>query len=695
MISTAPEMRNLPALYPTKPPRLTFQRAARQGFGDRHNTWAWSMRWWKGKLYVGTNRAWLCCERASFNISLPTLIKNLPLTKYPPDDADCDCTPDPRDLPLQAEIWCWTPETNSWERVYQAPADAIVKGKPDKNIGREVGYRYMNLFTDPDGTEAMYIASVTPKFVFGLYGKGGHHFPPPGLLRTTDGRTFERVPQDAGTFMGDLPKNTLRTMVRYKNQLFLTHGPVRGYGFLIASPNPKAGNNSFRQVSPEGMKIFDITTYNGYLYVGVRDETGGYGVAKTDANGEPPYQFTTVVSHGGYLPQPSSNVISMRVFQNRLYVGTDRPAELIRINPDDSWDLIAGTPRETPDGWKYPLSGIDSGFGNYLNGHIWWMEEYAGRLYLGTMNMGMNLQTIPKAEEVLRPASGVHVFETADGCHFAPITLDGFGQRHNFGLRTMAATPEGFFLGTTNNHFGLEIWQGKVANEAANYSPPAEELEIEMMGSKPLLSWEATTDAKQYQIWRTTCHDRRDMIDRNRFLSPILKVVRRFLGPNRQLYMPPLPKQIWIPDGYVQIGTTTSNRFVDESAAADGRYIYYVVAEYEGGRSSVASNMVVAPLLRPSVGLGMVLESLKRLGGAGKAQKEMAEGQLKQAKLLIEGQQFEAALELLQQLYWALESAKGNENEDWKLADVQLLVRQLGRRVMLCGAGVVPAQNLS
>src|SRR5215218_9339178 len=37
-----------------------FQQAAPRGFGDRNNSWAQSMVWWKGNLYVGTSRQSLC-----------------------------------------------------------------------------------------------------------------------------------------------------------------------------------------------------------------------------------------------------------------------------------------------------------------------------------------------------------------------------------------------------------------------------------------------------------------------------------------------------------------------------------------------------------------------------------------------------------------------------------------------------------
>ena len=81
----------------------------------------------------------------------------------------------------------------------------------------------------------------------------------------------------------------------------------------------------------------------------------------------------------------------MHVYNGQLYVGTASPAEIYRINPDDTWDLVVGTPRQLPSGqWKYPLSGIDEGFNNQFNDHIYRMEDDTGTLYAGTYDSSTN-----------------------------------------------------------------------------------------------------------------------------------------------------------------------------------------------------------------------------------------------------------------------------------------------------------------
>ncbi len=441
-----------------------FVQAAPQGFGDRQNSWAWSMIWWRGKLYVGTNRNWMCVQAAMNAYAFPGI-------PYPPNDPDLPCPPQWEDLELQAEIWRWTPETDTWERVYQSPNDIEIPDHPGKYVARDIGYRYMRVFTEPDGTEALYVTGVSAR----SYIKG---IPPPRILRSTDGVNFEPIPQDPGTFLGDLDTidgidmNGFRTLKTYKGRLYTTVGRIYGNGILLEAENPAGGNDNFRQVSPPGMTIFEVEPYNGFLYIGTTDLYNGYSILKTDATGEPPYSFTPVVTNGGYRkPRPSGSVLSMFVFKDRLYVGTDRPAELIRINPDDTWDLIIGTPRDTPDGRKEPLSGMGDGFGNWLNWHIWRMGEYNGWLYVGTYDGSTTFHTISWLEPILRPYMGFDLYASQDGVHFTKITTTGFDHMFDCGVRTLESTPYGLFLGTANPYYGLRIWRGVPGEVYHTYLP--------------------------------------------------------------------------------------------------------------------------------------------------------------------------------------------------------------------------------
>lgn len=425
-----------------------FSEAAAQGFGDHDNTAAWSMQWWRGKLYVGTVRAWFCWSEAWFHSLIP-------LIPYPSrDPVFSDCAPDPMDLALQAEIWRFTPATKRWERVYRSPRDVEIPGHPGHYTSRDVGFRNMMVFTEPDGTEALYVVGVTSNALW-------PQMPPPRILRSTDGVTFKPIPQDRGTILGDLGQDnaSFRAMAEYKGRLYVVNGQIRGQGSLLESANPKGGNDNFRWVTGQGVPVYEMGVFNGWLYLGIADGTG-YSVVKTDATGEPPYRLIPVIEHAAYGRPHSSSVVSMEVFGGSLYVGTDEPTELVRINADDSWDLIVGKVRQTPSGPKYPLSGMDSGFDWPLNVHLWRMVEHQGVLYVGTNDQSTRWGAIPGLDTQLRSRYGFDLYASVDGVHFVPITVNGFGDKYQMGIRTFASTPVGLFFGTASYGQGLRVWKG-------------------------------------------------------------------------------------------------------------------------------------------------------------------------------------------------------------------------------------------
>jgi hypothetical protein len=440
---------------------LVFSEAAPQGFDDRQNSGVWSMQWWRGKLYVGTVRSWFCWSQAWFS-------QLSPLVPYPPVDPDFDCAPDPVDLPLQAEIWRYTPETETWERVYQSPNDVEIPGHPGEYTARDIGYRDMIVFEEADGTEALYVCGATINALW-------PPMPPPRILRSTDGTTFEPIPQDPGTVLGDLGQDqaTFRDMEVFDGRFYVINGKIQGHGSVLEAEDPAGGNDNFQWITPQDMRVFEIAPFNGFLYLGLSDRINGYAVAKTDATGTPPYQFTPVVTDGGFLqPGPSISVVSMHVFKDRLYVGTDAPVELIRINPDDTWDLVVGDPRETPDGWKHPLSGMGSGFDWPSNKHLWRMQDHEGTLYLGTNDTALRWgKAMPWMADQLEPGYGFDLYRTEDGQSISPITLNGFGDKYQIGIRAFASTPHGLFVGTVSFWYGLRIWQGTVPEVYDLYLP--------------------------------------------------------------------------------------------------------------------------------------------------------------------------------------------------------------------------------
>lgn len=670
-----------------------FDLAAPQGFGDRQNSWTWSMQWWNGYLYVGTNRAWRCAEVASYHVLFPGSVP------YPPTDPDVECTENPEDLPMQAEIWRWSPETNIWQRVYQAPKDLLLSS--GVYFSRDVGYRGMTVFTESDGTEALYVTGVSPKF---LGFPDSRDMPPPRILRSTDGVNFEAVPQTPGTSLGNYPWPSLRNPFEDKDRLYMIGGLIQGSGVLFESADPAAGDNAYEIVSPFLMLISAAAPYNGQLYVGTNN-LGGYRVYKADNTGLPPYTYNMIIRNGGYLEEPNSEILTFEEFDGRLYGGgngvvlRNNPAELIRINPDDSWDLVVGDPRETPDGWKFPLSGFPSGFDNDYNGHMWRMETFEDNLYVGTFDSSTTYKDDPVLEPVLRHLMGLDLWFTPNATDFYSVTTVGFGDKFSFGVRAMQNTPYGLFVGSANPYYGLQVWQAQRsqhiflpsvmagAGNRANQSLPAapdgafgppmnptwmSRLETAVTNQGMVLSWEPAHGAQRYRVMR----------------APLVTL--------SAADYPSLENDMTAWGRAEEVGSTSAEHYTDATAAPDQKYVYFV--EAVGSVGDVArSNIAPAPSLKPPADFDAIAAKVAELatrGRVGADAKSQILADLNGARSLADSRDFAGAAQAVYTLQQHLEQPGQALTEEWVAEDLAMLLRRLVRQLTLIQAGVLPAESL-
>lgn len=440
-----------------------FTQIGVRGVGDPRNSYPQAMSWFKGKLYVGTSRDTLCLLRRP--------------RKVPPPEMEfwpVQC-PDP-EVPelLRAQILSYDPAENRWDLVYRSPL-VMFEGK---EVPRDVGFRGMAVYRGcSDSEPCLYVGSVSPVGVC-------------IILRTIDGINFEPV-------QNPLNGPTIRTLLPYKGKLYTTiigkrdcHANESSQAELLETDDPFTGN--WRVVSetslgdPGNAALFEMAEFNGYLYVSTLNTAGGFQLWKTDAEGSPPYKWKKILTAGAYRGFLNSGGASLVVFNGCLYIGTgisgggyDRvnkvgpaAAEVICVYPNDTWDLVVGAPRITPDGVKIPLSGMGPGFDNFMNGYMWRMCVHDGWLYVGTFNGAVLTKYRPRYSikepdkeklaifEKLLPTrnlenyferyGGCHLWRTMDGKRFYPITRNGFGSHFNFGIRQMTSTPFGLFVGTTN-----------------------------------------------------------------------------------------------------------------------------------------------------------------------------------------------------------------------------------------------------
>ncbi|MBQ6153163.1 MAG: dockerin type I repeat-containing protein [Ruminococcus sp.] len=53
---------------------------------------------------------------------------------------------------------------------------------------------------------------------------------------------------------------------------------------------------------------------------------------------------------------------------------------------------------------------------------------------------------------------GFEIFKTADGENFEPVTINGFGDKYNYGARTLLSTDNGLYIGTANPFYGTQLF---------------------------------------------------------------------------------------------------------------------------------------------------------------------------------------------------------------------------------------------
>ena len=673
--------------------RTNFAAVAPQGFGDRQNSWAWSMTWFNNKLYVGTNRAMDCVNKAAIKLVIPSAV-------YPPTDPDVSCAPDPNDLPLQAEIWSWDPTTKAWTRVFQSPNDLPIPNT-SKFVARDIGFRGMTVYTESDGTKALYVGGCSSKII--------HPTLPGGrLLRSTDGVNFTPVPQDQGTFMGNLGNTCFRGITAYNNKMYMLAGTFQGAGVVIESADPKSGNNSFQQVTPNSPQAYEMEAFNNYLYVTFVDANSGFTLAKTNATGPAPYQFTTVIPVGGYRnPYPNPLALSLKVFNNRLYVGGDgvqhngkysaQGAELFRVNPDDTWDLLVGSPRTTsPIGPIYPLSGLGVGFGWNLNDHMWRLETFDNRFYVGTFDDATTLRNASaKVAQFVAPELGFDLWYSIDGAYYFLIDQQGFEDKFNFGVRSLFATPSGLFLGSANWFYGLEIFlgipfapppalpsitktggvstfaaAGRVTTDAVStrVSPP-QRLQAEAGNNGILLAWDAVPQAKQYHVYRWT------------------------MVTNTEISTTPGDGPLTAPVLYEEIAATAKPFYADLRATPSGLYAYQVKAEDSAGNLSSASNYVRYPQVGAPMTFSQVLTYSQRkasAGSIGAATQQQFSTSLSQAQQSAQKGDYTRLQALAQQFQTGTVAGM----KPYVVQDLEMLLNRLAKRANLAANGLLSASTL-
>jgi hypothetical protein len=335
----------------------------------------------------------------------------------------------------------------------------MVSQSDGSEVSRDVGYRKMVVFQGAsDPAPALYVSTLSTLGSLILRSEDGEHFVPAsqkGLGKPNDwsfraispfnGRLYA---SPAGRIRGEwIEKNAAEMPVVFENAdpAVAPWRPVGGVGFG----------------DPSNSTIYEMASLNGFLYAGTYNPIKGFQVWKTRAQ-DNQYVWKRVITDGAFRGDLNQAAASMCVFRDALYVGTgkqgirsdrtyrgqSRAAELVRIYPDDSWDLIVGEPRYTFEGMKFPLSGLSPGFGNQHNGVIGEMIDHNGWLYAGTEDSSALLAHIRPFGRAWGAHVGCNLWRSRDGLGWELVTRVGFGNSNNWGIESMTSTPAGLFVGT-------------------------------------------------------------------------------------------------------------------------------------------------------------------------------------------------------------------------------------------------------
>jgi hypothetical protein len=618
-----------PALGQVSP---EYTPVAQHGFDDPQNSYSWSMAWFKGRLYVGTARSFACVEAATYDFYWPN-IGFYPGAPQP----DLNCPPDRYSLDLRAEIWQYTPQSGVWRRVYQSPVIPNPRA-PGRMIARDIGFRGMIVYRDPSGRQALYVGGVTAdEYIPEL---APHQ--PPEILRSTDGTLFKPLHGSPGmiqTVFGAQWPIGYRAMEAYDGRLFVTASAgLAGDGVILEVKRAWSDHPQFVQVSPSTMRVYEIASFNGSLYAGGGSDTTGYGVWQATASGAQ-LNFRPVLDGGAGRGPAMTSVLAMDVYQGRLYVSATGwygvlfpETELIRINPDNTWDLVVGNARMVPGvGFKYPLSGLPDGFGNIFNAHLWRANVYGNAMYIGTNDMSWTFRNVPLLGSWLQPLFGFDVYGTCDGTYWWPVTTNAFGDgRYNFGSRTLVSTPFGQFIGSTNHVEGTKVWRSVGPASVCGSTPqnwtsaaPVIDAPHTLADSKLLateercgtvLSWQPPEEARQYRVLRAAYRQAPYLLSHAPQTLPNgevpdMPIIRR--GPTAGLAAP------WVLGPFRQVGTTKQAAFVDRHTGPVGRYLYELTAVGTAERSNLALTSTTPPETFDDV--RSKINTLARLSGGRRA----------------------------------------------------------------------------
>ncbi|GMW01294.1 MAG: hypothetical protein AMXMBFR84_24310 [Candidatus Hydrogenedentota bacterium] len=426
-----------------------------------HNDYAWAMEHYTapgsdtGYLYVGTGN----------NIA-NLILYNFGVILYGLDLNDAPIHP--------PEIRRYRPDLGEthWERVFD------YKDADPEGTSQTIGFRMMRRFTPAtkNGVAQSYLYAAA-------MGRN------PTLWRSVSGDpgTWQSVWSSGGPSIRWMAEHNGALYVALTNDALGDPLPGQIWKSIDGSNFVQVIGDGFGNPANRGCE--SLISFNGYLYVGTANYETGFEIWRCE--GPDKAAPVRIMNNGG--PDMRNDIAgSPCIFNGHLYFGSIiffgfnpqrrtgfKGSDIVRIYPDDSWETVVG-----PES----VSGYDSGFNHFTNAYLWWMETHDGWLYAGTWDqaslLALLIQNFPVLQQALSGApledldvpsadetdmspsilthlmhAGFDLFKTNDGVHWIPVSIDGFGNPGNYGIRTMKSVGDSLYVGTANPFQGVEVWK--------------------------------------------------------------------------------------------------------------------------------------------------------------------------------------------------------------------------------------------
>jgi len=166
----------------------------------------------------------------------------------------------------------------------------------------------------------------------------------------------------------------------------------------------------------------------------------------------------------GFGRNENQYIWRMQVYDGKLYVGTfDTSSMLECVGQFVNGNLLTRTPAQWKTQWEYlktlmkALQATDPD-GNGNPDTLAQTIKFSYKFVFENITVSNIASAIRLLNYMRKAKQGFDLYVSEDGVNFQTITVDGFGDPYNHGLRVFATTDQGLCLGTANPFYGTQVW---------------------------------------------------------------------------------------------------------------------------------------------------------------------------------------------------------------------------------------------